>query len=97
MVTDGATKVETINRLQEALNARVTGLIISVDRKEKNAEGGNAITALSNSTGVEIRAIITIHDILEYLPGREIDGQIPMTKEIQKQIEAYLAEYGVKE
>jgi len=97
VVTDGATKIETINRLKEALSARVTGLIISVDRKEKNAEGGNAITALANSTGIEIRAIITIHDILEYLPGRHIDGKIPMTKEIQKQIEAYLAEYGVKE
>lgn len=97
VVTDGATKVETINRLKEALNAQVTGLVISVDRKEKNAEGGNAITALEQSTGVEIRAIITIYDILEYLPGREIDGQIPMTSDIQKQIEAYLVEYGVKE
>ncbi|MBT3602833.1 MAG: orotate phosphoribosyltransferase, partial [Candidatus Latescibacteria bacterium] len=97
VVTDGATKVDTINRLKEALNAKVTGLIISVDRKEKNAKGGNAITALEDSTGVEVRAIITIQDILEYLPGKEIDGQVPMTSEIQKQIETYLAEFGVDE
>jgi len=97
VVTDGATKVDTINRLKEALDARVTGLVISVDRKEKNAEGGNAITALETSTGIEVRAIITIYDILEYLPGREIDDQVPLTKDIQKQIEDYLAEYGVKE
>jgi len=95
VITDGATKVEMINRLQDALNARVTGLIISVDRKEKNAEDGNAITALETSTGVEVRAIITIHDILEYLPGREIDGQVVLTEEIREQIEGYLAEYGV--
>lgn len=95
VITDGATKVETINRLQDALNARVTGLIISVDRKEKNAEGGNAITALEISTGVEVRAIVTIHDIMAYLPGREIDGQVVLTEEIREQVEGYLEEYGV--
>ena len=95
VITDGATKVETINKLQEALNARVTGLVISVDRKEKNAEGGNAITALEEATGVEVRAIVTVYDILEYLPGREIDGQVVMTPEIQGEIEAYLTDYAV--
>ena len=96
VITDGATKVETINRLKEALNANVTSLVISVDRKEKNAEGGNAITALEEATGVEVRAIITIYDILEYLPGREIDGQVALTEEIQKQIEEYLSNYAVQ-
>ncbi|MDA0711015.1 MAG: orotate phosphoribosyltransferase [bacterium] len=93
VVTDGATKIETINRLKEALHARVTGL----DRKEKNAEGGNAISALERSTGVEVRSIITIHDILAYLPGREIDGQVALTPAIQKEIETYLATHGVAE
>jgi orotate phosphoribosyltransferase len=97
VVTDGATKIETINRLKEALHARVTGLIISLDRKEKNAEGGNAISALERSTGVEVRSIITIHDILAYLPGREIDGQVALTPAIQKEIETYLATHGVAE
>ena len=96
VITDGATKVDTINRLKDALSAQVTGLIISVDRKEKNAEGGNAITALENATGVEVRAIVTIHDILAYLPGREIDGRIVLTDDIKQQIEAYLSEYGVE-
>ena len=65
VITDGATKVETINRLKKALKAHVTGLIISVDRKEKNAKGGNAITALEEVTGVEVQAIITIYDIYD--------------------------------
>ena len=96
VITDGATKVEAIHNLKEAIHTTVTGLVIALDRKEKNAEGGNAITALEAATGVEVRAIVTIHDILTYLPGRSIDGQIALTKEIQKQIEAYLAKYGVE-
>lgn len=95
VITDGATKIDTINRLKKTLDAHVTGLVISLDRKEKNAEGGNAIIALENATGVEVRAIITVHDILEYLPGREIDGRVVMPQNIQKQVEDYLAQYGV--
>jgi len=77
VVTDGATKVETIKALKESLDARVTGLIISLDREEKNAKGGNAIHALETTTGIEIRAIITIHDILKFYPaGRSMDASL---------------------
>ena len=56
---------------------------------------GESITALEAVTGVEVRAIVTVHDILNYLPGRSIDGRVALTEAIQKQIEAYLDEYGV--
>ena len=96
VVTDGATKIDMIHRLNTALHAPVTGLIIAVDRKEKNAEGGNSVTALATSTDIEVRAIVTIHDILEHLPGRTINGRVAMPKTIQQQIEAYLSQYGVE-
>lgn len=95
VVTDGATKIDAINRLKTACNARVTGLVIALDRKEKNAEGGNAMAALETATGVEVRAIITVRDILEYLPNRAIDGRIAMTGDVQKRVEDYLSEYGI--
>jgi orotate phosphoribosyltransferase len=95
VVTDGATKVEAINLLRTMTDGRVTGLIIAVDRKERNNEGGNSVEALAEKTEVEVRAIVTIYDILEHLPGREIDGQIGMTDDIKNQVEAYLSEYAV--
>ena len=95
VVTDGATKVEAINLLRTMTDGRVTGLIIAVDRKERNNEGGNSVEALAEKTEVEVRAIVTIYDILEHLPGREIDGQIAMTDDIENQVEAYLSEYAV--
>ncbi|MDA0745312.1 MAG: orotate phosphoribosyltransferase [bacterium] len=95
VITDGATKVDMIARLREATPAEISGLVIALDRKEKNAEGGNSVAALETSTGVKLRAIITIYDILEHLPGREIDGKVPLTKDIQNQIETYLSQHGV--
>ena len=42
-----------------------------------------------------MRAIVTVYDILEHLPGREIDGKVVMTDNIRDQVEAYLQEYAV--
>lgn len=95
VVTDGATKLEAIGALRANTDATVSGLVIAIDRKEHNDAGGNSIDALSEKADVEVRAIVTIHDILEHLPGRKIDGQVVMTDAIQANIEAYLAEYGV--
>jgi len=95
VITDGATKVASITRLREATPAHISGLVIALDRREQNAEGGNSVAALQESTGVEVRSIITTHDILEHLPGREIDGAVPMPDEIANSVQAYLAQYGV--
>lgn len=95
VVTDGATKVEAINLLRTKTEGKVTGLIIAVDRKERNKEGGNSVEALAEKADVEVRAIVTVYDILEHLPGREIDGQVVMTDAIKAQVQAYLSEYAV--
>ena len=95
VVTDGATKVEAIHSLRTNTEGHVTGLVIAVDRKERNKEGGNSIEALARNADVEVQAIVTVYDILEHLPGREIDGQVGMTEDVQKQVEAYLSEYAV--
>ena len=95
VITDGATKIEAIESLRSATKGEVTGLVIAVDRKEKNAEGGNSVEALAEKTGVEVRSIITVYDILEHLPGREIGGDVPLTNDEAKKIEDYLGDYAV--
>jgi orotate phosphoribosyltransferase len=95
VVTDGATKVEAINLLRTKTAGTVTGLIIAVDRKERNKNGGNSVEDLAVKADVEVRAIVTVCDILDYLPGREIDGKIVMTDEIKSKVEAYLSLYAV--
>ena len=95
VITDGATKADIMTRLRKASQAEITGLVIALDRREKNASGGNSVAELETSTGVEIRSIITVHDILAYLPGRPVDGKVALTDGDRKRMEAYLARYGV--
>lgn len=96
VVTDGATKIQMIRRLNAACGARISGLVIALDRKEKNADGEDAVAALQTAAGVPVRSIVTIHDVLEYLPGRRINGQIALTSEIRGRIDAYLDKHGVR-
>ena len=42
-----------------------------------------------------MRAIVTVYDILEHLPGRELAGKGVMTDDIRDQVEVYLREYAV--
>ncbi len=95
VVTDGATKIEAIERLRSRTEGKVTGLVIALDRKERNREGGSSVESVAGRGGVEVRAIVTIDDILDHLPGREIDGKVALTGEVGKRIEAYLKDYGV--
>ena len=95
VITDGATKVEAIRMLRSMTEGLIPGLIIAVDRKERHKDGGNSVEALAEIANVEVRAIVTIYDILEHLPGREIDGEVAMTDEVKHAVEAYLSEYAV--
>lgn len=95
VVTDGATKVASIESLRSMTKGHVTGLVIAIDRKERNADGGNSVEALAEKTGVEVRSIVTVFDILEHLPGRKIDGEVPLTDKLAGEVEGYLAEYAV--
>lgn len=95
VITDGATKVDMIARLRQATPAQLSGLVIALDRREQNAQGGDSVAALQETTGVTLRSIITIHDILAHLPGREIDGAVPMPDDVADRVRAYLDRYGV--
>ena len=42
-------------------------------------------------------SIVTVHDIIEFLHGHEIDGQIVIDDEIRTRMEEYLQEYGPRD
>ena len=94
VVTDGATKRDMVERLRQETPATIVGLVIALDRLESGPNGTSSVQALAEQTDVPIRAIVTVRDILDHLPGREIDGRIPLDEAMQSQIEAYLEKYG---
>jgi orotate phosphoribosyltransferase len=95
VITDGATKVEAIRRLNEISDAPVTSLIIAVNRQEQNAKGEDPIGQLAASAGIEVRSIVTIRDILEHLHNRPVNGQVLLDDEAAEAIKSYLEQYGV--
>lgn len=90
VVTDGATKRESIQRLREATGANITGLVIALDRREQNLQGENSIETLAESTGVQVRAIITIDHVLQHLEGSAV-----LDSDTRARIQSYLAQYGL--
>ncbi len=95
VITDGATKVEALKRLRAVTPAKVVSLVIAVNRRERNPQGLDPIAELEQAANIEVRAIVTIDDILEHLHNRPIDGKVLLDDDTAERIKSYLAEHGV--
>jgi orotate phosphoribosyltransferase len=49
---------------------------------------------LNDELGVDVRAIVSISELVEFLHGREIDGKVVLDDAGRAAIEAYLQEHG---
>ena len=52
VITDGTTKIETIQRLRDSFDAEILGLLVALDRKEKRPDGGSASRELERQPGL---------------------------------------------
>ncbi len=95
VTTAGTSIRNTVPLLRATADVTLTGLIISVDRREMGPNGRSAFDELSEEYGMACHAIVTIHEVIEHLHGREIDGRVVIDDEMRGRIDAYLAEYGV--
>jgi orotate phosphoribosyltransferase len=89
VITAGTTVKETSN-LFAKYGAALSGIVIALDREEKNAVGEHALSALSRDYHVPITPIITLSDVIDFL------RDIPEHRENLEQIANYQAEYGAK-
>lgn len=96
VMTTGKTKEEAVEKLKTHFQGvEFKALVIAFNRMEKDADGNNAIQEFENKYHIPVKSIISIKDVLEYLPGREIEGKVYMDEEARGRIEEYLREYGV--
>jgi orotate phosphoribosyltransferase len=93
--TTGKTKEEAVDLLRDE-GAEVLGVAIAVDRAEVGPDGKSAIAEFEALYGIPVRAIVTIHEIIAYLHGREIDGKVPVDDGVKADMEAYLAQWGTR-
>lgn len=96
VITDGATKFETVEMLNNIAKVEYAGLVVAVNRMEKTADGLDAFKNIVDKLHFPVKAIVSVKEIIDYLTGREIDGQVYLTKAKSVEMEEYLNEFGIK-
>ena len=95
VITDGLTKIESVALIRELCKIEFSGVIVALNRMEKNSQGNDAITEFQKKTGVPVWSIITIRETCDYLKNREIDGSVVVDDSTILKIENYLSEFCV--
>lgn len=87
VMTAGTAMREVVALLNEA-GAKVAGVIVALDRKEKGQGDKSAIQELADSLQVPVLALVNMDDIVHYVAKHG-------TKQQQDDMNAYRAQYGV--
>lgn len=94
VITAGTAIRETLELLKANGNPQVVGVLIAMNRMEKNNEGKNALEEIEKM-GVKVYSIVNLDEVIEALHGREVNGQVYIDDEMMGKIKAYRAEYGI--
>ena len=98
VITAGTAMRETLPLLKTAAsNIEVVGVIISVDRTERGRGDKSAIQEMWEEFGIPVYPIVTAREIIDALYNVEVDGKVYIDDAVKAKMEAYLAQYGVKE
>jgi len=84
VITAGTSIEETMSIMSLIPNAKVIGLIVAMDRREKLGDGKSALQQVKEKYGIEAYSIASIDDILKFAPA-----------EYKEKIENYRKEWGV--
>ena len=91
VMTTGGTKVDTINMINEVAKVGWKMIIIGLDREEVNDEGKNAVSDFPKEFGIPVKAIVTVHDVIDHLSGTP-----DLSDDMKQKILDYLEKYGEK-
>lgn len=90
VTTAGTSIRETLPIIKAQADAKVLGLVVSVDRCERGTGTKSALDEIRESFGIETTAIVTMKEVTEYLAGSVIDD------EMLAKIDAYYQLYGAQ-
>jgi orotate phosphoribosyltransferase len=94
VTTAGTSIGETLPILKNAAKVNVDGLIVSVDRQEKGADGRGAFALIKQDYDIVPKAIVNIDDIVEFGYKREVLGKILIEEDKKRRIDDYRRQYG---
>jgi orotate phosphoribosyltransferase len=95
VITAGTSVRESVELLAKVSKAKVIGLVVSVDRKEKGEMGKSAIQEVSEKFSLKAVSIVDIDEIVSYLYNNKIEGKQFIDEETKKRIDEYRKMYGV--
>ena len=92
-VITAGTAIRESMALMQNVNAKVSGVIIMVNRMEKGKTDMGAMEEITAEFGFPVYSIVTIYDIIDYLETHP--ERLPSPDHIDR-IREYLSEYGAK-
>ncbi|GAG13994.1 unnamed protein product, partial [marine sediment metagenome] len=95
VITDGGALIESMDILTKIANLKYSGVMLSVNRREKTKQGKNAVWNFEKKYCMPIRFIVTVREIMDCLHNNQINGQVYITDKIHNKMEEYLKTYGV--
>ncbi|MFO7561165.1 MAG: orotate phosphoribosyltransferase [Enhygromyxa sp.] len=95
VITSGKSIREAVALLRGAApDIEVSAAIVAVDRQERGQGEKTTLRELRDELGVEVRAIVSITELVEFLHNRTIDGEVVLDDAGRAAIEAYLSAHG---
>ena len=95
VTTSGKSMDETLPIVKAAADVKLVGLMVSLNRCERGKGDKGALDEIRENYGLETAAIVSMKEVIEYLDGREVNGQVFIDDEMRAKLDAYYAEYGV--
>jgi orotate phosphoribosyltransferase len=86
VITAGTAIREAADLIADS-GAELVGIIVAIDRQERGSDGKSAVAQVASDFGVDVRALVTLSDVIAYLQAQE-DPRLDA-------VVAYQAEYGV--
>ena len=95
VTTAGTSIEETLPIIKAQGNVNVLGLVVSVDRCERGQGKKEALLEIAEKYDMHTCAIVTMHEVVDYLYNREYKGKLIIDNDIKKKIDEYYKIYGV--
>ena len=94
VTTAGTSIRETVPLLRGSADVVLNGLVVSVDRAERGTGAGSALDQVGTEFAMPTFSIVTVHEVIEHLHGRPIDGTVVLDDHAATRMQNYLAEWG---
>ena len=94
VITSGLSLREAAGWMRDIDGVEVSAAVVAVDRQERGRGEKTTLQELRDDLGIHVIPIVTIREVVEYLHGKEIGGEVVLDDDHRDAIETYLAAHG---